>query len=355
MKNLALVLTLLAGATPAAAERLPVLAAPEHYKLDFTPDLRRERFEARKTIGLRILVPTRKLVLHAVGLDFTEARVVTGAIEQRAVVSIDPKTEQVTLHVPVDLKPGIAELHLAFSGRLNRELRGFYISESNGRKYAATQLEATDARRMFASYDEPDYKATFDISVVVASGDDVISNGAVEFIRPGPREGMKTIDFTTTAPMSSYLVALAVGDFECVEERVGGTPVRVCATPDKTVDTIRNGGGARIVRVLQPLFRDRLPVPEARSRRDSGFRRRRDGEHGRGVLSGEAAPRRARCIAVRSKRAALVIAHEPAHQWFGNLVTMKWWDDLWLNEGVRDMDGGKGNRRVETGLGRRAR
>ena len=335
MKHLPLVLTLFAaGAAPAGADRLPVLAAPEHYDLHFVPDLQKERFEGRETIRVRILAPTRKLVLHAAGLEFTAARVVTGSIEQRAVVSVDAKAETATFQLPVDLKPGIAELHVSYSGALNRGLRGFYITEANGRKYAATQLEATDARRMFPSFDEPRYKATFDVSVVVAEHDSAISNGAVELIRPGPRDGTKTVDFTTTPRMSSYLVALAVGDFECLEERLGPTPVRVCATPGKKpLMRFAMDATKALLDYLNRYFAidypfrklDMVAIPDfaAGAMENTGAVFFRDALL---LVAPDAA------LAAR-RRAALVIAHELAHQWFGNLVTMRWWDDLWLNEG----------------------
>ena len=331
---LAIIVTVLVSGTPAAAERLPLLAAPEHYALHFDPDLRRERFEGHAVIRLRILSPTRKLVLHAAGLEFTGARVVTGSIEQGAVVSADPKAETATFYVPVDLRPGLAELHVSYSGVLNRQLRGFYISEANGRKYAATQLETTDARRMFPSFDEPIWKATFDVSVVVREGDEAISNGAIESVAPGPLPGTKRIDFATTGRMSSYLVALAVGDFECVEDKVRSLPVRVCATPGKkplmafAMDATKASLEYfnRYFAIDYPFGKlDMVAIPDfaAGAMENTGA-----------VFFRESLLLVARDASLAARRrAALVIAHELAHQWFGNLVTMRWWDDLWLNEG----------------------
>lgn len=150
---------------------------------------------------------------------------------------LDDKAQTATLSVAERLGRGRAELDIRYRGRLNRELRGFYISEATGRKYALTQLEATDARRMFPAFDEPRYKATFEVSATIAASDNAISNGPVVATAPGPTRGTKTIRFGATAPMSPYLVALAVGDFACVETRVPSTPVRICATPDKLAFT----------------------------------------------------------------------------------------------------------------------
>src|SRR6185503_19615653 len=105
---------------------------------------------------------------------------------------------------------------IKYAGKLNDQLRGLYLSKANNRRYAVTQLEATDARRMFPAFDEPAMKATFDLTAVIDAGDRAISNGAVISDTPGPTPGKHTVVFSTTPKMSSYLLALVVGDFECV-------------------------------------------------------------------------------------------------------------------------------------------
>ena len=224
---------LFTGALPAAAERLPRTSAPEHYELQFTPDLKNEVFDGHAVIRINVLAPTAELVLNAADLVINGAVVSWGKGRHEASATLDESAETVTLRVPQTIPAGPAELDIRYRGRLNRELRGFYISESNGRKYAVTQLEATDARRMFPGYDEPAYKATFDISTVIDREDTAISNGAITSTDAGPSPGKKLVHFAKTARMSTYLVALAVGDFECAEGRVGDTPLRVCGTPDK--------------------------------------------------------------------------------------------------------------------------
>jgi aminopeptidase N len=112
-------------------------------------------------------------------------------------------------------------------------MRGFYVSKTDKHNYAVTQFEATDARRAFPSFDQPDKKATFEVTAIVDQGDVAISNGRMVSDTPGPGTGKHTVKFAPSPKMSSYLVALAVGDFECEEGAADGIPIRVCGTPDK--------------------------------------------------------------------------------------------------------------------------
>ena len=318
----------------AAAQRLPLLATPDHYDIHVSPDLQAERFTGRVRIRVRVLEATNRLVVNATALDIHSALVRGGGQVQPARVTLDAATETATLRLPAPLAAGPAEIEIAYTGYLNRQLRGLYLSEANGRRYAVTQLEATDARRMFPSFDEPRYKATFALTAEIDAGDEAISNGAVAETRPGPGPGRKTVAFETTAPMSTYLVALAVGDFTCAGRTVGATPLRVCTTPagrDLTAFSLE--AAADLLAWMNGYFAidypfgklDLVAIPDfaAGAMENTGAIFFRES-----LLLVE----RDASLAVR-KRAAAVIAHELAHQWFGNLVTMRWWDDLWLNEG----------------------
>ncbi|PYR77087.1 MAG: peptidase, partial [Acidobacteria bacterium] len=130
-------------------------------------------------------------------------------------VTLNARDEQATLHVRHPVPPGDASIHITYKGVLNDELRGLYLSKANNRRYAVSQLEATDARRMFPSFDEPAMKATFSLTAVMDEGDHAISNGAVTSDTPGPGRGKHTVVFEITPKMSTYLVALVVGDFVC--------------------------------------------------------------------------------------------------------------------------------------------
>jgi len=212
----------------ATAQRLPELAVPESYKLNFAPDFDKDKFAGEETIQIRVLKPTSEIVLNSAEIGFQETTVSSAGMKQTAKVTLDKEKEMATLAFDKAIQPGLATIHIKFSGILNDELRGFYLGkDKDGRKYAVTQFEATDARRAFPSFDEPDYKATFDVTVIADKGMSAISNGKLVSDTPGPGETKHTVKFATTAKMSSYLVALAVGQFEYVEGEADGIPIRV--------------------------------------------------------------------------------------------------------------------------------
>src|SRR5204862_3274681 len=131
------------------------------------------------------------------------------------------------------IAPGVSEIRMRFAGALNTRLRGLYLRKTSRRKYAVTRFESTDARRAFPCFDEPAFKATFALALTIDRGDTAISNGKLLSDAPGPDRTQHTLKFATSPKMSSYLVAMAVGDFQCAESAEDQVPIRVCATPDK--------------------------------------------------------------------------------------------------------------------------
>jgi aminopeptidase N len=331
------VLALLAAviAAPAAAQRLPGGVTPEHYTLWFAPDLERETFRGRAEIRVRLDAAASAVTLHAAEITFGDVAIEAGGRTQPATVRLDPATETATLSVPDRMAAGPATLRITYTGILNDKLRGFYLSKANGRKYAVSQMEATDARRAFPSFDEPAKKATFDITLMIDAADTAISNGRPLSDTAGPEPGKHTIRFATTPKMSTYLVALLVGDFVCREGIAATTPIRVCATPDKhQLTAFALEAAEHQVQFFNDYFGipypfgklDIVGIPDfaAGAMENAGaitFRERL-------LLADEAT-----ASVDTLKAVASVVAHEIAHQWFGNLVTMKWWDDIWLNEG----------------------
>jgi aminopeptidase N len=336
MKRILAVLTFaLTTLSLATAQRLPEVAAPENYKLSFTPDLDKATFEGNETISIRVLKPTSEITLNAVDIDFHEVTVTSGGNTQKAKVTPDKDKEMVVLSVEKPLSAGPATVHITYAGVLNSEMRGFYLGKDDqGRKYAATQFEATDARRAFPSFDEPAYKATFDITTVADKGHVAISNSKVASDTPGPGD-RHTVRFTTTPKMSSYLAALVVGNFEYIEGEADGIPIRVYSTPGKKeLGKFALETAQHVLSYYDKYFSIKYP-------------------YGKLDLVGlpdfsAGAMENTGCITFREillqidekqgsvdlkKTVASVIAHEMAHQWFGDLVTMKWWDDIWLNEG----------------------
>jgi aminopeptidase N len=233
MRRLLIFVSAVLIAAPALAQRLPGGVTPEHYTLWFAPDLAQATFRGRETIRVQVAKPATTITLHAAEITFGEVTITAGGQTQRARVTEDAKNEMVTFTVDRPLPAGAASIAVTYTGILNDKLRGFYLSVANGRRYAVSQMEATDARRAFPSFDEPAYKATFDISLTVAAADTVISNGRQTSDTPGPEPGTHTVAFATTPKMSTYLVAMLVGDFVCREGGADGIPIRICSTPDK--------------------------------------------------------------------------------------------------------------------------
>jgi aminopeptidase N/puromycin-sensitive aminopeptidase len=255
---------------------------------------------------------------------------------QAAVVTLDAAKEQATLTFARALPAGEVTLEIAYTGILNDKLRGFYLSRSKTRSYGVTQFEATDARRAFPCFDEPALKATFDISLIIDTGDTAFSNMKMVRDTPGPEGSVKhKVEFATTPKMSTYLVAWVVGDFACTEGKQDGVPIRACATPDK-VEMTRFALDAakwdlhyydKYFGIRYPMGKlDMVAVPdfEAGAMENFGCITFRETEmlvdEKNGVLPA-------------LKAVSTTVAHEMAHQWFGDLVTPAWWDNLWLNEG----------------------
>src|SRR5215831_12865819 len=319
----------------AFAQRLPNDATPSHYDLSFDVDLAHARFGGRETIRVDLPRSARTVTLNAAEITFRDVTIESGGATQTATVALDEGRQMATLRVPQPLAKGAAQIHITYDGLLNDKLRGFYLSTEKDQRYAVTQFEATDARRAFPSFDEPAYKATFDVSLTIDRGDMAISNGKVTSDTPSADGARHIVTFASTPKMSTYLVALAVGRFACVEGSAESVPIRICSVEGKQeMGRIALDMAQQILKFYNTYFTikypfgklDVLAVPDfaagAMENTAAIFYRERDLL----VDSKDAS------LAVR-KRIALVLAHEKAHQWFGDLVTMKWWDDIWLNEG----------------------
>src|SRR5689334_16378415 len=196
-------------ASTAAAQRLPTTIVPTHYDLTFSVDIAHARFDGTETIRVEVAEPTDRVVLNAAELTFRDVSIGRAPSAQQAAVTLDEQKQQATLTVPRRLERGPTDIVIRYTGVLNDQLRGFYLSRGKGRNYAVTQFESTDARRAFPCFDEPSFKATFALTVVADRGDRVISNGRTLSDAPGPAPTRHTVKFATTPKMSTYLVAIA--------------------------------------------------------------------------------------------------------------------------------------------------
>ena len=319
----------------APAQRLPETVRPEHYSLKLTPDLKAAAFTGSEVIDITLAGPTNSITLNAHDIAFQSVKIEANSKTQTATVSLDKEKEQATFAVPDKLPAGKARISIEYSGILNGELRGFYLSKTARRNYAVSQFESTDARRAFPSFDEPAFKATFDVTLVVDKGDTAISNGPIISDTPGPGPDKHSLKFLTTPKMSTYLVAFLVGDFQCTSGEQDGVAIRVCSTPDKVALT---SYGVDVAKYVLHYYNTYFGIPYPLKKLDliglPDFEAGAMENFGAITYRETALLIDSRTASINAKEeVALVIAHEMAHQWFGDLVTMQWWNNLWLNEG----------------------
>ena len=320
--------------------RLPLTVTPERYEIRLTPDLSAARFEGEEKIVVQVHEPVRQIRLNAAELVFKAVW-----IEQPpgkalgADVTLDGENEQAALDFREILMPGRWELWISFSGVLNDKLHGFYRStykDNNGQEkpLASTQFESTDARRAFPCWDEPAFKAVFQPTLVVDQGLTAISNTRIA--RESPYgAAKKEVVFADSIRMSSYLVAFIVGEFEGTEPvMVGDAPLSVWAVPGKKpltkyaeqIGSFSLSYFCEYYGIAYPGDKlDLIAIPDFASGAMENLGAITFRETAL-LVDSEKATRG------ELERVADVVSHENAHMWFGDLVTMKWWNGLWLNE-----------------------
>ncbi|HEX2568645.1 MAG TPA: M1 family metallopeptidase [Polyangia bacterium] len=315
--------------------RLSPAIRPERYRFTVAPDLGSDTFTGRGSIELVLDRPAREITLHGVHLTVTAARLGAPGHLHPVRWSTDADSQTITFTDDsagpggAELAAGPAVLEIEWSGVFQKDLRGLYRAGG----MAVTQFEAADARRVFPCFDEPPFKAAWEVAIETVPGLSVLSNGAV--VSDETHGTRRLVKFAPTPRMSSYLVALIVGQLQASAEKiVRNVPIRTWSVPDKIHLT---GFAQDCAAAVLPLLEDYFARPYVFGKLDQiGIP---DFEAGAMENSG--------CITFREiallvdpakaplniqKRVAEVITHELAHQWFGNLVTMCWWDDLWLNE-----------------------
>lgn len=319
--------------------RLPRQVVPTRYDLRLEPDLTDATFAGQETITLTISQPTSDIFLNAIELDIVSARIegASGPVRE-ATILLDEPLQRCRLTFTQPLSAGTWRLAITFRGTLNDKLRGFYRStykDELGAMHSmvATQFEATDARRAFPCWDEPDFKAVFATTLVIDPTLTAVSNSKIT--SETLEVGKKVLRFADTMKMSTYLVAFIVGKIEPTEPTmVGQTPLRLWAIPGKGhLATFGQDIAAASLSFFETYYGipypgdklDLLAIPDFASgamenlgaityRETALLVDRQSATHG------------------ELERVADVVAHENAHMWFGDLVTMSWWNGLWLNE-----------------------
>jgi puromycin-sensitive aminopeptidase len=319
--------------------RLPRTAVPSRYDIRLEPDLTTLTFKGTETVALDVSERISDVTLNAIELTIESASLENDRGETiRATPTMEEATERCRLMLASPAAPGRWRLRLVFRGTLNDKLRGFYRSvykDPSGvsRTMAATQFEATDARRAFPCWDEPSFKAVFAVTLAIDPALTAVSNTSI--VSETLEEGRKVVRFADTIKMSTYLVAFVVGELEATEAvPVRRTPMRVwCVPGKKRLARFGQEIGAASLAFFEDYYGlpypgdklDLLAIPDfaAGAMENLGAITFRE----TALLVDETAASHSEL-----ERVADVVAHENAHMWFGDLVTMSWWNGIWLNE-----------------------
>ena len=330
--------------------RLPENVRPLRYQVTLEPNLEKFTFDGSADIGIVVNEETDTVVLNAIELQIASAVITDkqGGTAKATDVIFDQNRERVSIILPSQLEVGNHTLHLKFSGYLNDQLRGFYRSrylDAEGAEHfmATTQFEATDARRAIPCWDEPSVKAIFEITLVVPNQLQAISNmPVIEEVMVA--NGKKAVSFEATPLMSTYLLAFVVGDLACVEgHAVDGTLIRVWATKGKEhLGQFALENSINALSYMNEYFGIDYPLPKMDHIAIPDFAAGAMENWGAITYRETALLYDPENSAAQIKQRVLeVVAHEMAHMWFGDLVTMEWWDDLWLNESFASWMGDK--------------
>ncbi|MBH2000251.1 MAG: M1 family peptidase, partial [Sphingomonadaceae bacterium] len=330
------------GPAAGITTQLPRGAAPAHYAITVTPDAANLKFTGKVTIDVTVSTAMPALVLNAADLSF--ASVTLTPAKGKAVtgkVSVDAAAQTVTLDFGKPVQPGSYKLAIDYAGIINTQANGLFALDYTDNAGAAkralfTQFEAPDARRFVPSWDEPSYKATFDLSAIVPAAELAVSNMPVK--SEAKADGAKKlVTFGTSPKMSSYLLFFGLGELERATKMAGATEIGVITGKGNVGKAqLALDAAAEIVPWYNDYFGTPYPLPKLDNVAGPGQSQFFSAmENWGAIFTFERAllvdPRFT--TEAQRRRIYETDAHEIAHQWFGDLVTMAWWDDLWLNEG----------------------
>ena len=326
--------------------KLPKQVVPAEYSIRIIPDIEKLTFTGSETLKLNVRAPVRELVLNALELEITSASVDDKMLPQSA-VKIDKRNERLTLTLPSELAAGDHMLALSFSGKNNQQGQGLFYMQYQEQGTGATkialgtQFEATDARRFFPCWDEPSFRARFQLAAVVPKNWLAVSNMPIE--SETKIDNGKEVRFAMTPLMASYLNVFVAGELELIETKAAGTQIRVIATKGKAKwGRYALESTAQILEYYNDYFDVPYPLPKLdQIAIPGGFGGAMENWGGITYYETGLLFDPEKSSAATRQGIYEVIAHETAHQWFGDLVTMAWWDNLWLNEGFASWMGTK--------------
>ncbi len=317
--------------------QLPRGVVPTHYDLAFTPDADKLTFTASVKIAVEVVKPTTTITLQAADLEFVKVEMAgVGA----AKVSVDAEAQTATFTFDKPVSAGAHVLAIDYSGKIYKQAAGLFALDydtDQGKKRALyTQFENSDARRFIPSWDEPFFKATYDVQVTVPTGQMAIGNMPIAKTEELPG-GKSKVTFATSPKMSTYLLFFGLGDFDRATAKVGDVEMGVITKKGdlaKADFALKSSGP--ILQWYNDYFGAPYPLPKldhiAAPGQSQFFSAM---ENWGAIFYFEYALLDDPAISTQGDRQNIytTVAHEMAHQWFGDLVTMQWWDDLWLNEG----------------------
>ncbi|GAB3785892.1 M1 family metallopeptidase [Dyella agri] len=330
-----------AAASSLTPTQLPRSVRPTHYDVAIVPHADKLSFDGKVTVDVEVLKPTASITLNALGMTFSSATLApaTGHAET-AKVSVDEKAQTATFAFAKPVAPGRYKLAMDYVGTIGTQANGLfaidYPTESGQKRALFTQFENSDARRFIPSWDEPAYKARFDLSVTVPSNEMAVSNMPVAS-KADIGNGMAKVTFQTTPKMSTYLLFFGLGDFDRVTTSSDGTEIGVIMQKGKGAQAAFTLESAKaVLHDYNEYFGIKYPLPKLDNIAAPGSSQFFSAmENWGGIFTFEYAMLLDPSYSTQGDKMEVfnTAAHEMAHQWFGDLVTMNWWDNLWLNEG----------------------
>jgi aminopeptidase N len=324
--------------------KLPKQLVPEEYAIRITPDVAKKTFTGSETVKLDAREPVKQIVLNALEIKVSKA-IVDGKPVATSAIKLNAKDE--TLTIAAELAAGKHQLDLEFAGKINQQGQGLYYApyqeQGTGAKKVmlGTQFEATDARRMFPCWDEPSFRARFQLTAVVPESFTAVSNMPVE--KETKVAGGKEIRFGITPPMASYLNVLCAGELDAIQTKKGDVTHGVVSTKGKAeMGRYALTSSQQILEYFNDYFGEPFPLPKLdHIAVPGGFGGAMENWGGITYYESRLLFDPEKSSAETKQGIYEVIAHETAHMWFGDLVTMAWWDNLWLNEGFASWMGTK--------------